>query len=323
MDHVIRWTCIVAAAAIALSSCDRGRSGASGQPVAAEPSKAGAPGGESATPAGWDHIAVLARPAVPPGKSEHLAAALLIAVRNDEAWSELRDRDPHPPLVEYSEGAAAIAELEVWVRDHGGLVPATTPLPDMTVFKLVTLCGMARDAATPVAHASLDATAYLGYRLVAEGRNLVEGMLGTSLLQEAIDQAHRLGVPIAGWQLPTDHVAVRIFAGDALFVRYAASAEGKAEIAARLAKLAGVEKPLPGADAGRETETLQKLWLVALGDARGSDTDRAIVERVKQAGPGNPLWAPVSSAAEDIARKLERVRASSAEPSETADRPGR
>jgi hypothetical protein len=316
MNHVIRWIRTVGATVIALSSCDRGRSGASGQSVG--PSKPGAPAGGSATPTRWDHVAALARPAVPPGKSEHLAAALVIALRNDEAWLELSSKDPHPPLAEYPEGAAAVAELESWARDKGGLVPATSG-SDLDVLRLMTLGGMATEAATPAARASLDAAAYLGYRLVVEGRDLVEGMLGTNLLQEAVDQAHRLGVPVAGWQLPTDHSLVRLLAGEALNV----SPEGNAEFEAWIVKLTGNKKALAETRAAREQEiaTMQKLWLGALGDARSSDTDRATVERVKQAGTGNALWDPVSQTVEDLARKLDRVRASSAEPSETP--PGR
>ena len=99
----------------------------------------------------------------------------------------------------------------------------------------------------------------------------------------------------------------------------------RGEIEARIAKLTGNERALIEAAAGREheTETLQEPWLVALGDARRSDTDRAIVERVKQAGAGNALWEPVSRAVENLERSLERVRASPAEASETAGRPGR
>jgi hypothetical protein len=317
----IRWTCIVAVVA-ALSSCDRGRSDASGQPVASEPSKAGAPASGSAAPTGWDHVAALARPLVPPGKSEHLVAAMAIAARNDDAWSTLRFKHPHPPLAEFPEAAAAVADLQAWARDKGGLVPAATPLPDPTVFKLFVLGGVATETATAASHASLDATAYLGYRLLAEGRNMLEGMLGTSLLQDAIRQAHALGVPVQGWQVPADHVLVRILAGDALYVRYTLSPEGKAEIEARNAKLTGAEKALVESAAGLErySETLEKLWLVALGDAPSSDTDRAIVARVKQAGAGDAVWDPVSRGVEELARNLERVRTAAAEPSETLPR---
>jgi hypothetical protein len=315
MHHVIRWTCIVGAAAIALSSCDRGRAGAPAPSVAAEPSKTGAPAGGSDAPTGWGHVAALARSAEPPGKSEHLAAAIAIAARNEEAWSAVRRKNPPPPLAEYAEGAAAVAELEAWARDKGGLVPAS-PLPDPSVFNLFMLGDIATETATAAAHASLDATAYLGYRLLAEGRNMLEATLGTTLLQEAIDRAHQLGMPVAGWQLPTDRMLVRILAGDALYVKYTLSPEGKAEIEARIAKFPGKEKPLTAEAAGLEgeTEALQKLWLVALESARSSDTDRATVERIKQAGAGNPLWAPVSRAVEELARNLERVRTSAAAP---------
>jgi len=315
MNHVIRWTCIVGTAAIALSGCDRERAGAPAQSVAAEPSKTGAPAGRSAAPTGWDHVAALARSAEPPGRSEHLAAAMAIAGRNDEVWSAVRRRSPPTPLAEYPEGAAAVAELEAWARDKGGLVPAS-PLPDPSLFKLFVLGGIATETATAAAHASLDATAYLGYRLLAEGRNMLEATLGTTLLQEAIDRAHRLGMPVAGWQLPTERMLVRILAGDALYVKYTLSPEGKAEIEARIAKLPGNEKPLTAEAAGLEgeSEALQNLWLVALENARSSDTDRATVERVKRAGAGNPLWDPVSRAVEVLARDLERVRTSAAAP---------
>ena len=147
MNHAIRWTCIVGAAAIALSSCDRERAGAPARSVAAEPTKTGAPAGGSSAPTGWDHVAALARSTEPPGKSEHLAAAMAIAARNDEVWSAVRRKVPPPPLAEYPEGAAAVAELEAWARDKGGLVPAS-PLPDPSLFELFVLGGIATETAT-------------------------------------------------------------------------------------------------------------------------------------------------------------------------------
>jgi hypothetical protein len=161
-------------------------------------------------PAVRAHLSELARPVVTPARSDDLVAASRVVER--QRW-----RSPNPDagpirLADYPQASTALAKAIRWAGERGGL-----PLYPMskTSMHLFTLGRVMIGTATASEPRALDAAAYLGYRMVAEGSDLLDALLGSTLLESAFERARALGVSTAAWSVPADGEVIRVLAAEA------------------------------------------------------------------------------------------------------------
>jgi len=276
----------------------------------------------------WQRIEALARSAAAPGPSTELGHAVEIAARNGGAWMDLLYASS-PQITDYPGGADAVDALGRWMRQRGGLAPAS-PRGDTTTHLLCEVARVAIDTATRDVPASLDVATYLGHRLVVEGRSFVEANFGVRTLRDAMDRALALGRSIRPDDIPVSGELLRVVAAEAVHARrsmtYIATPEGQREIEAQLASLDPDKRKLVEAHGGALVDQVPspgeivatiKFWLAALDDARMGEPTSTTLDRVRRATTGElwtglhrPLFRSRPDVLERFANELEEIRRS-------------
>lgn len=257
----------------------------------------------------WRGIAALAKPAVAPGPHEALVPAIELAKKHRDAWTDLRYRQPPTPLAEYPDGERAMSALAAWAGAKGGL-PPLPPFAEVGVqpMAMYSLGAIAVEANAPGAR-------YLGHRLVREGRNLLEVMMGVTLLRDSVRKTGDTA------DLPTSAELVRIVAAEAThsrrLVAYATSVEGQRAMREAEAKLDPQMKSalLGGRTFDREmAAAMDEFWAAALDGARPGEPASTTVARLRAAADKAPESIASSvqiipSSVEVLAKQLDDLTA--------------
>lgn len=187
----------------------------------ADAAAGGPPAGPSMT---WAEVERLAQPAVAPGPSAPLEAALALVVDRDVPEA-LRDVDTTPPPDVIAtlppELARAVAGLVTWAEAEGRL-PTWSCDPSAAAGQVatVTLARVALALAGDNGEApSARAVLYLADRMRAEGPHLLAGAIGTTLAglvrQWAVGHEHRPAPWAARYDLSSARL-VRVIAAEAV-----------------------------------------------------------------------------------------------------------
>ncbi len=254
--------------------------------------------------AAWAHIAELARPTVAPGPTEDLVAALAIVAANERAWQDVLDTNPAAPLNAFPNGSDAVVDLVTWSRAKGGLPPVSALSGDDPV-RMHTLGSLAIRAGGD----GVRAGTYLGERLIGEGGNLLEPLVGAWLLKRVRDQA-------AEEQHPTPPVArpdgelVRIVAAAAQYNKrqgeYLLTPEGHKEVEARMAALGSAAK---ASDFDRaHVAASERIWAAMLDGAQAGEAQKTTLDRVHRVASDDPRANKIVHAIDNVASALDELR---------------
>jgi hypothetical protein len=211
-------------------------------------------------PLDWSHIEELAQPRVEPGPTEDLAKAVELARLHADAWMKVEVNKP-PGLSGYPGAEAAVALLESWAHARGALPPH--PATGEQTLRLYALARVAIDGAGDTEEVA--SVAYLGYRLVMEGNDGLDGLSGSGLLRDMFERANQLGISTEGWPVPDRSALVRLAAAHALMFRAGL----------------GPDAPVRRTERGKaELRTIARAWIDHLKSARRDETSGATLDRL-------------------------------------------